>query len=127
MKLRIFSKKKEFTLERNEDRVVLDHIRELQSQYQNIHTFYEKFSDQVTSISVCAQKNGWMMYINFLNSGSKLLSTKSVKKLNIVELFVLMQKVIKGGNMLNELMRSYIEKKIKDISVEAFLDPPVVK
>ena len=74
-----------------------------------------------------AQKNGWMMYINFLNSGSKLLSTKSFKKLNIVELFVLMRKVIKGSSKVNELIKSYIEEKIKDINVEAFLDPPVVK
>ena len=28
---------------------------------------------------------------------------------------------------MNELMRSFIEEKIKSISVEAFLDPPVVK
>ena len=41
-----------------------------------------------------AQKSGWMMYINFKDSGSKLLSNKSFKKLNIVELFVLMRKVI---------------------------------
>ena len=79
------------------------------------------------SVSVSAQKNGWMMYINFLNSGSKLLSTKIFKKLNIVELFVLMRKVIKGGSKVNELMRSFIEDKIKDIGVEAFHDPPVVK
>ena len=32
--------KKELTLEKNEDMVVLDHIRELWSQYSNIHTFY---------------------------------------------------------------------------------------
>ena len=119
--------KKELTLEKKEDRVVLDHIRELRSQYSNIHTFYEKFVDQVTSISVSAQKNGWMMYINFQDSGSKLLSTKSFKKLNIVELFVLMKKVIKGGSKVNELMRDHIEERIKDISVEAFHDPPVVK
>ena len=74
-----------------------------------------------------AQKTGWMMYINFKDSGSKLLSTKSFKKLNIVELFVLMRKVIKGENKVNELMRSFIEERIKDISVEAFQDPPMVK
>ena len=74
-----------------------------------------------------AQKTGWMMYINFFNSGSKLLSTKSFKKLNIVELYVLIRKVIKGGSKVNELMRSFIEDKIKDIGVEAFHDPPVVK
>ena len=119
--------KKELTLEKNEDRVVLDHIREIQSQYSNIHTFYEKFVDQVTSVLVSAQKNGWMMYINFLDSGSKLLSTKSFKKLNIVELFVLMRKVIKGGSKVNELMRDHIEERIKDIGVEAFLDLLVVK
>ena len=28
---------------------------------------------------------------------------------------------------MNELMRSFIEEKIKDIGVEAFQDPPVVK
>ena len=67
------------------------------------------------------------MYINFSNSRSKLLSTKSFKKLNIVELFVLMRKVIKGGNKVNELMRSLIEEKIKEISVEAFQSPQVVK
>ena len=66
------------------------------------------------------------MYINFKDSRSKLLSTKSFRKLNIVELFVLMKKVIKGGSKVNELMRSHIEEKIKDISVEAFQDPPVV-
>ena len=74
-----------------------------------------------------AQKNGWMMYINFQDSGSKLLSTKSFKKLNIVELLVLMKKVIKGGRKVNELMRDHIEERIKDIGVEAFHDPPVVK
>ena len=74
-----------------------------------------------------AQKTGWMMYINFINSRSMLLSTKSFKKLNIVELYVLMRKVIKGESKVNELMRSFIEEKIKDISVEAFQDPPVVK
>ena len=31
----------------------------------------------VMSVSVSAQKTGWMMYIKFINSGSKLLSTKS--------------------------------------------------
>ena len=35
-------KKKELTMERNEDMVVLDQIKELQSQYTNIHVFYEK-------------------------------------------------------------------------------------
>ena len=119
--------KKELTLDTNEDRVVLDHIRELRSLYPNIHTFYEKLDEQVTSISVSAQKNGWMMYINFINTGSRLLSTRSFKKLNIVELFVLMRKVIKGGHKVNELMRSFIEEKIKSIGVEAFIDPPVVK
>ena len=38
-----------------------------------------------------------------------------------------MKKVIKGESKVNELMRSYIEERIKDISVEAFQDPPVVK
>ena len=127
MKLEIFSKKKELTMERNKDRVVLDQIRELQSQYTNIHAFYEKFDELVTSISVSAQKNGWMMYINFLNSGSKWLSTKSFKKLNTVELFVLMRKVTKGGNKVNELMRSFIEDKMKYFGVEALHDPPIVK
>ena len=47
--------------------------------------------------------------------------------MNIVELFVLMKKVIKGGGKINELMRSFIEDKIKEISVEAFQDPHVVK
>ena len=55
--------KKELTLEKNEDKVILDHVRELRSQYPNIHTFYESFADQVTSVSVSAQKSGWMMYI----------------------------------------------------------------
>ena len=68
-----------------------------------------------------------MMYINFLNFGSKLLSTKSFKKLNIVDLLVLMRKVIKGGSRVNELMMSYIEEKITDIGIEAFLYPQVVK
>ena len=120
-------KKKELTLDKNEDRVVLDRIRELRSQQPNIHNFYEKFFDEVTNVSVSAQKSGWMMFINFRDSGSKLLSTKSFKKMNIVELFVLMKKVIKGGGKINELMRSFIEDKIKEISVEAFQDPLVVK
>ena len=47
--------------------------------------------------------------------------------MNIVELFVLMRKVIKGGARINELMRSFIEDKIKEIGVEAFQEPPVVK
>ena len=38
-----------------------------------------------------------------------------------------MKKVIQGGGKINELMRSFIEDKIKEISVEAFQDPPVVK
>ena len=67
------------------------------------------------------------MYINFRDSRSKLLSPKSFKKMNIVELFVLMKKVIKGGTKINELMRSFIEDKIKEINVEAFQDPLVVK
>ena len=113
-------KKKELTLEKNEDRVVLDYIRDLRSQLPDIHKFYEVFSDQVTNVSVSAQKSGWRMYINFKDSRSKLLSTKSFKKLNIVELFVLMRKVIKGGARINELMRSFIEDKIKEIDVEAF-------
>ena len=49
-------KKKEQTLDKNEDRVVLDRIRELRSQQPNIHNFYEKFSDEVTNVSVSAQK-----------------------------------------------------------------------
>ena len=120
-------KKKELTLAKNEDRIVLDYIRDLRSQLPNIHTFYEIFSDQVTNVSVSAQKQGWMMYINFKDSGSKLLSTKSFNKMNIVELYVLMRKVIKGGAKVNELMRSLIEDKIKEINVEAFQDPLVVK
>ena len=111
----------------NEDRVVLDHIRELRSLYPNIHTFYETLDEQLTSVSVSAQNNGWMMYINFLNTGSRLLSTRSFKKLNIIELFVRMRNVIKGGHKVNELMMSFIEEKIKSVGVEAFLDPPVVK
>ena len=124
---RTLFKKKELTLEKNEDRVVLDYIRDLRSQLPDIHKFYEVFSDQVTNVSVSAQKSGWRMYINFKDSGSKLLSTRSFKKLNIVELFVLMRKVIKGGARINELMRSFIEDKIKEIGVEAFQEPPVVK
>ena len=65
--------------------VILDRIRELRSQQPNIHNFYEKFSDEVTNVSVSAQKTGWMMFINFRDSGSKLLSTKSFRKMNIVE------------------------------------------
>ena len=120
-------KKKELTLDKNEDMVVLDRIRELRSQQPNIHNFYEKFSDDITNVSVSAQKTGWMMFINFRDSGSKLLSTKSFKKMNIVKLFMLMKKVIKGGGKINDQMRSFIEDKIKEISVEAFQDPPVVK
>ena len=70
---RTLFKKKELTLEKNEDRVVLDYIRELRSQLPDIHKFYEVFSDQVTNVSVSAQRSGWMMYINFKDSGSKLL------------------------------------------------------
>ena len=124
---RTLFKKKELSLEKNEDRVISDYIREIRSQLPDIHKFYEIFSDQVTNVSVSAQKSGWMMYINFKDSGSKLLSTKSFKKLNIVELFVLMRKVIKGGARINVLMRSFIEDKIKEIGVEAFQEPPVVK
>ena len=124
---RTLFKKKELTLEKNEDRVVLDYIRSLRSQLPDIHKFYEVFSDQVTNVSVSAQKAGWRMYINFKDSGSKLLSTKSFKKLNIVELYVLMRKVIKGGARINELMRSLIEDKIREIGVEAFQEPPVIK
>ena len=124
---RTLFKKKELTLEKNEDRVVLDYICELRSQLPDIHKFYEVFSDQVTNVSVSAQRSGWMMYINFKDSGSKLLYTKSFKKLNIVGLFVLMRKVIKGGARINELMRSFIEENIKDIGVEAVQEPVVVK
>ena len=124
---RTLFKKKELTLEKNEDRVVLDYIRSLRSQLPDIHKFYEVFSDQVTNVSVSAQKAGWRMYINFKDSGSKLLSTKSFKKLNIVELYVLMRKVIKGGAKINELMRSFIEDKIREIGVEAFQEPHVIK
>ena len=46
--------KKELTLEKNEDQVVLDHIRQLRTLYPNIHTFYEKLDEQVTSVSVSA-------------------------------------------------------------------------
>ena len=113
-------------MERNKDKAVLDQIRELRTQYTDIHVFYEKFDELVMSVLVSAQKTGCMMYINFLNYGSKLISTKSFKKLNIVELCVLMRKVIKGGNKVNELMRSFIEDQIKDIGVEEFHDPPVV-
>ena len=63
------------------------------------------------------------MYINFRDSGSKLLSTKSFKKVNIVELYVLMKKVIKGGSKINELIRSFIEDKNREIIVEAFKIP----
>ena len=38
-----------------------------------------------------------------------------------------MRKVIKGGAKINELMRSFIEDKTKEIGVEAFQNPPVVK
>ena len=114
-------------MERNEDMVVLDQTKELRSQYTNIHAFNEKFDELVMSVLVSAQKKRWMMYINFLKFGSKLLSTKSFKKLHIVELFVLMRKVIKRGNKVNELMRSFIEDKIKYVGVEAFHDLPVVK
>ena len=93
--------KKELTLDKNEDKVVLDCIRELRSQQPNIHNFYEKFSDEVTNVSVSAHKTGWMMFINFRDYGSKLLSTKSFRKMNIVELFVLMKKVIKDGGKIN--------------------------
>ena len=106
---RILFNKKELTLDKNEDRVILDRIRELRSQLPNIHNFYEKFSNEDTNVSVSAQKAGWMMFINFKDYGSKLLATKSFRKMNIVELFVLMNKVIKGGGKINELMRSFIE------------------
>ena len=82
-------------MDKNEDRVILDRIRKLRSQQPNIQNFYEKFFDEVTNVSVSAQKSGWMMFINFRDSGSKLLSTKSFKKMNIIELFMLMKKVIK--------------------------------
>ena len=77
---RTLFKKKELTLEKNEDRVILDYIRELRSQLPDIHKFYEVFFDQVTNVSISAQRSGWRMYINFKDSGSKLLSTKSFKK-----------------------------------------------
>ena len=51
---RTLFKKKELTLEKNEDRVVLDYIRELWSQLPDIHKLYEVFSDQVTNVSVSA-------------------------------------------------------------------------
>ena len=70
---------------------------------------------------------GGCLHINFITTGSRKLSTRSFKKINIVELFVLMRKVIEGGYKVNELMRSFIEEKIKSIGVEAFLDPSVVK
>ena len=48
----------------------------------------------------------------------RMLSTRSFKNINIMELFVLMRKVIKRGHKVNELMRSFIEEKIKSIGVE---------
>ena len=53
--------KKEMTLDKNEDKVILDRIRELRSQFPNIHNFYENFSDEVTNVSVSAQKSGCMI------------------------------------------------------------------
>ena len=41
---RTLFKKKELTLEKNEDRVILDYIRDLRSQLPDIHKFYEVFS-----------------------------------------------------------------------------------
>ena len=38
-----------------------------------------------------------------------------------------MRKVIKGGARINKLIRSFIEEKIKDIGVEAFQEPALVK
>ena len=55
---RTLFKKKELTLEKNEDMVVLDRIRDLRSQFPDIHKFYENFSDEDTNISVSAHKSG---------------------------------------------------------------------
>lgn len=113
--------KKELALEKTKDRDVLKRLEELRSQFPNIHDYY------ITNVSISAQKNDWSTYVNFTTLGSKLLSTRSFRKMNIVELYVLKRKIIFGGHKVNEVMRDQISEKIKEIGVEAFDQPLVVK
>ena len=46
-------------MERNEDRVVLDQIRELRSQYTDIHVFYGKL-DELSDKCLCQFSKEWM-------------------------------------------------------------------
>lgn len=50
-----------------------------------------------------------------------------LKKMNIIELFILQRKVIFGGHKMNELLREFIKGYLRKYTPEAFSTPKVVK
>ena len=77
---RTLFKKKEMTLENNEDRVVLDYIRELRSQLPDIHKFYEIFSDQVTNVSVSGQNQDGLCILTSKTPGQSSSLRKASRR-----------------------------------------------
>lgn len=106
----------------------MDLIKKYKSMYSDVHEYYHRLKEKITSVYVSALKIGWIMYVNITELGSKKLSSYIFKKINIVELFILQKKkVINGGNKINELLRGMIKSYIKMYNPEAYSTPKVVK
>lgn len=95
--------------------------------FPNIYEFYHELDKRITSVSASALNKGWIMYVNISDRGSKRLSSRIFKKINIVELFILQRKVISGGHKINELLREFIKGFITKYTPEAFYTPKVVE
>lgn len=111
----------------NDDKVIMDIIREYREKYPNIHEFYHMFDNRFSSVSASALKKGWVMYVNLVDRAALRLSTRMFKKMNIVELFVLKNKIITTGGPINELLRERMHVALREFTPSAFDQPPCVK
>lgn len=105
----------------------MDIIRDKREKYPDIHEFYEKLNERVTSVSASKLKKGWIMYVNLIDHRALRLSSRMFKKMNVVELFVLKSKIINTGGPINELLRERLHEALREYSPEAFTSPACVK
>ena len=102
-------------------------VEHYRKEYENIYEFYDQFSKIITGTTVNILKNGWKITINHRDGLQMKVSTSVLKKLNIVELFVLASKIPWLKSNENEYFRDKLWRMMMDVSPQAFMYPFMIK
>ncbi|XP_074369633.1 uncharacterized protein LOC141711091 [Apium graveolens] len=96
-------------------------VEHYRKEYENIHEFYDQFIKTISGTTVNILKNGWKITINHIDGLQMKVSTSVLKKLNIIELFVLASNILWLKSNENEYFRDKLWRMMMNVSPQVFL------